>query len=102
MLTALTALRENEPRLEEVSRHICNRLNNILSPWLFAAGPFTKVDERVRQEILDPAIKLHQDLKSSSHQYETRRTSVLDRVSSQQMLEEWYLKRCRHVAKGEK
>ena len=91
-LTALTALHENETRLEEVSRDICNRLNNILSPWLFEAGPFTKVEERFRQEILDPAIKLHQDLKSSSHQYETRRTNVFDRVSSRQMLEEWYLK----------
>lgn len=102
MLTSLTALRESETRLEEVSRDIYNRLNNILSPWLFGASPFTKVDERFRQEILDQAIKLHQDLKSSSHQYETRRTSALDRVSSRQMLEEWYLKRCRHVAKGQK
>lgn len=88
----MTALRENETRLEEFSKDICNRLNNILSPWLFEAGPFTKVEERFRQEILDPAIKLHQDLKSSSHQYETKRMSVFDGLSSRQMLEEWYLK----------
>ena len=91
-LTALTALRENEIRLEEVSRGICNSLNNILSPWLFEAGPFTKVEERFRQEILDPTIKLHQDLKSSSHQYETRRTKVYDTIPSKQMLDQWYLK----------
>lgn len=91
-LTALTALRGNQYRLERASRNICNELSGILSPWLFEAGPFAKVEGRFRREILDPAIKFHRDLKSSSHQYETKRINVPDRLSPKQMLDEWDLK----------
>ena len=85
-------LRENESRLERAARGICTKLTDILSPWLFEAGPFFKVEARFKDEILDPAIKLHQDLKSASHQYETKHINVLDRLSPKQMLEEWDLK----------
>ena len=85
-------LRENEPRLEQAARGICSKLTDILSPWLFEAGPFFKVEARFRDEILDPAIKLHQDLKSASHQYETKYIEILDRLSPRQMLDEWDLK----------
>ena len=91
-LRALTTLHENEPRLERAARGICNKLTEILSPWLFEAGPFFKVEGRFRTEILDPAIKLHQDLKSASHQYETRYIEISDRLSPRQMLDEWDLK----------
>ena len=64
----------------------------MLSPWLFKAGPFSKVEARFRDAILCPAIKLHQDLKSASHQYEMRYIKVLDRLSPKQMLVEWDLK----------
>ena len=83
---------ENEPRLERAARGICIELTDILSPWLFEAGPFSKVEARFRDDILDPAIKLHQDLKSASHQYETRYIEVLDRLSPKQMLDEWDLR----------
>ena len=85
-------LPENEPRLERAARGICIKLADILSPWLFEAGPFSKVEARFRDEILDPAIKLHQDFKSASHQYETKDFRVLDRLSPKQMLDEWELK----------
>ena len=91
-LTSLTTLPENEPRLERAARGICIELTDILSPWLFEAGPFSKVEARFRDDILGPAIKLHQDLKSASHQYETRYIKVLDRLSPKQMLDEWELK----------
>ena len=91
-LTALTALRENETRLEEASRKICWDLDRYLSPYLLEAGPFARVEGRFRREILDPAIKLHQDLRSSSHQYYTTRIKVFDRLSPKQMLDEWDLK----------
>ena len=91
-LTALTALPENEARLEAASRRICNRLSNILSPWLFEAGPFANVEERFRRDILDPAIKLHQNLRSSSHSYEERTIKGFARLSPKQMLDEWELK----------
>ena len=99
-LTALTALPENETRLEQFSRKICHDLNHILSPWLSKSGAFAEVEEsfrreveeKFRQDILDPTIKLHQDLKSSSHQYKTRRITVFDKHSPKQMLDEWDLK----------
>ena len=91
-LIALTALHEYDTRLERDSRMICNHLGGLLSPWLLDAGPFAKVEGRFRREILDPAIKLHQDLKSSSHQYEVRHVPVLDQLTPKQMLDQWELK----------
>ena len=99
-LTALTALPENETRLEQSSRRICHDLNHILSPWLSKSGAFAEVEEslrreveeKFRQDILGPAIKLHQDLKCSSHQYKMRRITVFDKHSPRQMLDEWDLK----------
>ena len=91
-LTALTALPENENRIERASRRICDDLSGILSPWLLEAGPFAKVEERFRREILDPAIKFHQDLRSSSHRYDMRPISVIGPPSPKQMLDEWELK----------
>lgn len=91
-LTALTGLGENETRLERASRRICNNLSGILSPLLFEAGPFGKVEGRFRQEILDPAVRLHQSLRSSSYEYDTRSIPVLDRLSPRQMLDQWDLK----------
>ena len=91
-LIALTTLRDNEPRLEQAARAICIKLTDILSPWLFEAGPFSKVEARFRDEILVPAIKLHQDLNSASHQYETEYLKVLEGLSPKQMLDEWELK----------
>lgn len=87
-MTALTVLSENKTRSDGASKRVCGRLNNILSPWLCEADPFAKVEERFRREILDPAIKLHQDFRSSSHRYETRHLEVSDRISSKQMLDE--------------
>lgn len=103
-LTALTALPENEARLEAASTSICNRLSNILSPWLFEAGPFANVEERFRRDILDPAIKLHQNITSSSHHYEAKKIKVFDRLSPKQMLDEWELKNADtwQKARGEK
>ncbi len=91
-LTALTALHENPSRLDRASRKICNKLRRILSPCLFEAGPFAKVEVRFRREILDPAIELHQDLRSSSHRYDTRPITDLDKLSPKQVLHEWDLK----------
>lgn len=91
-LTALTALHENETRLERASRRICSDLSGIISPWLLEAGPFAKVEGRFRREILDPAIKLHQDLRSSSHRYDTRLIPISNEISPKQMLDEWDLK----------
>ena len=85
-------LHENETRLERASKEICDQLNNILSPWLCEAGPFTKVEENFRREILDPAIKLHQDLRSSSHRYDTIHIKAFDNITAKQMLDEWELK----------
>lgn len=103
-MIALTVLRENKTRLERALKRICGRLNNILSPWLCEADPFAKVEERFRREILDPAIKLHQDLRSSSHRYETRHLEVSDRISPKQLLDERDLKDADtgQKAKGEK
>ncbi len=91
-LTALTALSENPNRLDRASRKICNRLRRILSPCLFEAGPFAKVEARFKREILDPAIRLHQDLRCSSHRYDTRPITDFDKLSPKQMLDEWGLK----------
>ena len=88
----MTALRENETRLEAASRRICHYLDRFLSPWLLEAGPFAKIEGRFKREILDPAIKLHQDLRSSSHQYDMRPISIFDRLSPKQMLDECDLK----------
>ena len=62
------------------------------------------MEERFRREILDPAIKLHQDLRSSSHLYETRHLEISDRISPKQMLDEWDSKDADtwQKAKGEK
>lgn len=91
-LTALTALGENETRLEGASKNISYDLNRFLSPYLLKAGPFDKVKSRFKRDILDPAIKLHQDIRSSSHQYEMKRITVFDRLSPKEMLGEWELK----------
>ena len=91
-LTALTTLRENEARLERAARGICVKLTDILSPWLFEVGPFSKVEARFRDEILHPALKLHQDLKCASHQYEMKYITFLTRLSPRDMLDEWDLK----------
>ena len=91
-LIALTALDENEVRLEMASKRICNRLDDVFSPWFFEAGPFAKIAERFRLEILDPAIRLHQSLKSSSCQYNTRCIPDIDRLTHTQVLDEWVLK----------
>ena len=91
-LTALTALPEYKTNLVEASDKICNRLNDMLSPWLREAGPFAKVEERFRHEILDPTIKLHQDLQSSSHPYMMIPIKAFDGFSSKQMLNDWHLK----------
>lgn len=103
-LTALTALPENEARLKAASTSICNRLSNVLSPWLSEAGPFANVEERFRRDILDPAIKLHQNITSSSHHYEAKTIKVFDRLSPKQMLDEWELKNADtwQKARGEK
>ena len=84
-LTALTARRENGADLEKVSRKLCSDLGHFLSPWLLGASSFAKVEERFRQEILDPAIRLHQDLKPSSYRYgyDTIPSAVLDELSPQ-------------------
>lgn len=91
-LTALTALGENETRLKGASKNISYDLNRFLSPYLLKAGPFDKVKGRFKRDILDPAIKLHQDIRSSSHQYEMKRITVFDRLSPKEMLDEWELK----------
>ena len=88
-LTALTALRENGANLEKDTRKICSNLGVFFSPWLLGAGPFAKVEERFRQEILDPAIRLHQDLKSSSYRYEydTIASAVFDELSPRHLFD---------------
>ena len=93
-LTALTALRENGAHLEKGSRRICSDLGPFFSPWLLGAGPFAKVEERFRHEILDPAIRLHQDLKSSSHRYEFDAipSAVFDELSPRQLFDRYDLK----------
>ena len=93
-LTALTALRENGAHLEKVSRKICSDLGHFFSPRLLGACPFAKVEERFRQEILDPAIRLHQDLKSSSHRYEfdTIPSAIFDELSPRQLFDRYDLK----------
>ena len=91
-LIALTALQENETRLEGASRKICNDLVGVFTPWLREAGPFAKVEGRFRREILNPAIRLHQDLKSSSHQYDMIPIRVFNKHSPKQMLVDWHLK----------
>ena len=94
-LTALTARRENGANLEKVSREICSdHLGDLFSPWLLGAGPFAKVEERFRQEILDPAIRLHQDLKCSSYRYgyDTIPSAVLDELNPRQLFNRYDLK----------
>ena len=93
-LTALTALRENGAHLERVSRKICSDMGHFFSPWLLGAGPFAKVEERFRQEILDPAIRLHQVLKSSSYRYKFDATPsvVFDELSPRQLFDRYDLK----------
>ena len=93
-LTALTARRENGADLEKVSRKLCSDLGHFLSPWLLGASPFAKVEERFRQEILDPAIRLHQDLKSSSYRYEfnTIPSAVFDELSPRRLFDGYDLK----------
>ena len=85
-------LRENETRLEGASKRICNRLNDVLSPWLGDAGPFAKVEERFRREILDPAIKLHQELRSSSNRYRIKHPTDFERLPLKQIADEFELK----------
>ena len=91
-LLALTTLPENETRLEGALRRICEDLANSLSPWLLEAGPFHKVEGKFRREILGPAIRLHQDFKSSSHPYEMKTIKAPNEYSPRQMLDEWRLK----------
>ena len=93
-LKALTALCENGALLEEVSKKICSDLGHIFSPWLLGAGPFAKVEERFRQEVLDPAIRLHQDLKCSSYRYEfdTKPSTVFDELTPRQLFDRYDLK----------
>lgn len=91
-MTALTVLPGNDTLLERASRSICNDLSDFLSPWLLEAGPFAKVEESFRREILDPAIRLHQDLRSSCYRYDTKLITDIGRLSPKQMLEEWELK----------
>ena len=91
-LTALTALRENGANREKVTKKICRDLGIFFSPWLL--GPFAKLEERFRQEILDPAIRLHQDLKSSSYRYEydTIASAVFDELSPRHLFDRCDLK----------
>ena len=88
--------------------------HDLLTPWLLqphnetgpGPGPFAKwEEERFRQEILAPSLKLHEDLQSSRQRYEMRHVSVnvhehehaFDKVSvsvspQEIMLPEWQLK----------
>ena len=62
-----------------------------MTPWLLEAGPFAKVEKRFKEEILDPAIRLQQALKSSSHQYEMRIAESLENLAPEQLHGEWRL-----------
>ena len=87
-LTALTML----PNREKSRASIFNQAKGILSLWLLDAVNFAKLEKRLQEEILDPAIELHQDIRLSSHQYRMNFDYNSEKALSQQLLDEVDLK----------
>ena len=91
-LIALTTPQENRVRLEERAKIICDNVEFLLTPWLLSAGPLARIEGRFKREILYPAMVLHQNLNSSSHQYESRYVRSFDGISLKDMVRQWRLK----------
>ena len=91
-LTALIARRESDLCLADASNDIISKVRRILSDWMLDAGSSVKLESRFQRDILDPAIRLHQNLSSSSHKYTMEPIQVLKELSPGQMLNEWVLK----------
>ena len=90
-LTALTARRETKTCLSDASKEILSNVRRILSAWLLDTGASAKLERRFQREILDPAIRLHQSLTSSSSKYTMESVKTSRGLSPIQMLNEWYL-----------
>ena len=91
-LMALTRPRENKHELARVSKHILRRVRSTVSQWLLGAHASTKIGTRFQRRILNPAIKFHQDFRSSYHRYTLESIKDLSDLSPKEMLNEWLLK----------
>ena len=91
-LMALTRPRENKHELARVSKHILRHVRSTVSQCLLGAHASTKIGTRFQRRILNPAIKFHQDFRSSYHRYTMESIKDLSHLSPKEMLNEWYLK----------
>ena len=65
----LVALPNNAAILEKIQEEVAERARRMLSPWVLDPNMFGKLEGRLKLDILYPAIKLHQDIRVSSHHY---------------------------------
>ena len=69
------------------------KAKEILSPWMVNDKVFARLGfAGFQQSILDTAVKLHRDLKLSSHSYEWKTFKNLNKLTPEQLLSDWHLK----------
>ncbi|KAL2040680.1 hypothetical protein N7G274_006659 [Stereocaulon virgatum] len=91
-LTALTARREYELSLADASKDILTKAMHTLSPWLLDTGTSSKLEGRFQRNILDPAIRFHRNIMTSSNKYTMDPLMVSGEFSPEEMLKKWSLK----------
>ena len=69
---------------------IHRRAENVLSQWL--DGDVSSSGVRLAREILDPAIKLHQDLQISIDRFHMDSPNLRKELSTQQMIQQWQIR----------
>ena len=103
---ALTTSREFKNRQSDGLEHITHSAKKAISPWVLDRKAFAKHEQTLRQEILGPALKLHQIMRTSIRRYDMRRPEFrVETESEQKRGESWTMKDIgtwRTVKKSEK
>ena len=76
----------------QVLQTISNQARDTLSHWLLDSHTFAKLEIQFQQEILEPAIRLHQDIRISTYRYQMDERDIPTGLSSRDMLDQWSLK----------
>ena len=89
-LTALTARSGNDKKLMGKTEEIHRRARDLLSDWL--SGSSAEFETRLQRDILSPAIRLHQDLRTSVDQFRMDPPRLDEKFSPQHMIKVWQLR----------
>ena len=89
-LTALTTRSGNDKKLMGKTGEIHRRARDLLSDWL--SGISAEFETRLQRDILTPAIRLHQDLRTSVDQFGMDSPRLDEEFPPQHMIELWQLR----------